>query len=76
MFDRMRRAARLGYLVGRAVLHVLVEPLVVGEYCAACGSMLVRREGAVIVLGDTPCPVHVAIRELARSPLPRARSRS
>lgn len=78
MLSRARRAVRLGYLVGRAVVHTFVSPTAVSTYCKECNSMMVDDgpgRGPRIVYGRSivgnrapgrECPVHVAWRELLR----------
>lgn len=69
------RALRLGYLTGRAAVHVLASPFPVGQVCVECGSIIARSPSGEVVVtvipsGDRECPVHVAWRELLR---PRTR---
>ncbi|HKQ65978.1 MAG TPA: hypothetical protein VJZ73_13270 [Methylomirabilota bacterium] len=76
MFDRERRAVRLGYLVGRAIVHIFATAKRPGTYCIECNSvMAVATTGEVSILATgKPCPVHVAWRELLRVGMPPARS--
>lgn len=74
---RARRVARLVYLTGRAVCHTIFALGPIGEYCVGCNSFMTRRpDSTVVITAVRPCPVHVALRELARIDLPNARARS
>lgn len=71
---RAVRAVRLGYLTGRAALHVITSPHEIGGYCPECNSVMVRGpKGSVQVnpgfqgKGWKACPVHVAWRELLKA---------
>jgi len=86
MFKRARQALHLGYLVGRAAVHVLVTQERIGAYCFDCHSWMLPvdsdRRSVVVRFGPRgrACPVHVAWRELiaagALDPeIPKARSR-
>lgn len=73
------RSIRLGYLTGRAMLHIIATPYEIGSYCKRCNSSMDRNgKGDVYVISmkyvdaagrahGRECPVHVAWRELLRA---------
>lgn len=76
MLERGRRALRLAYLVGRAIVHTLTAPTRVDGYCPECRSVLVvgsTGEAVILASGGRPCPVHVARVALSKADLPRAK---
>jgi hypothetical protein len=67
------RAVRLGYLTGRAFVHIVMTPYEIGGYCPECNSTMVRTPTGVEInpgfkgAGFRDCPVHIAWRELLKA---------
>ena len=71
MLRRAYGALRLGYLVGRAAVHVLTSSERPTAYCFDCHSWMIPdgKGGIVVKFGPRgrACPVHVAWRELIQA---------